>query len=82
MARPGYNCFVGRDFQTAAPGLYALGPMAMENFGPLLRFVCGSAFAAPRLARVLRRRVLLRRLEDWLRQGAKSLAQRLQSAFA
>jgi hypothetical protein len=54
----------------------------MENFGPLLRFVCGAAFAAPRMARILRRRVMLARIETRLRDTARAVAQRLQDAFA
>jgi hypothetical protein len=82
IARTGCTLNVSSRFETDLEGLYALGPLAMENFGPLLRFVCGAAFAAPRLARVLKRRVLLARIEARLRDMASSLAQRLQDALA
>jgi putative flavoprotein involved in K+ transport len=38
------------DFQSSAPGLYFLGLAAANSFGPLLRFACGSDFAARRLS--------------------------------
>jgi thioredoxin reductase len=82
IARTGRTLAVTPGFETDLEGLYALGPLAMENFGPLLRFVCGSAFAAPRLARVLQRRVRLKRAEAWLRAMARGLAQRFQDALA
>jgi hypothetical protein len=82
IARTGCTLNVSAGFETDLDGLYALGPLAMENFGPLLRFVCGTSFAAPRLARVLKRRVFLRRVESRLRDTAHSLMQRLQDALA
>ena len=51
----------------------------MENFGPLLRFVCGTAFAAPRLARILKRRVTLARIEARLREMARATARKLRT---
>ena len=46
------------------PGLYFVGFPAAGAFGPLMRFVCGTTFAAPRAAagvaaktRAYRRRV-------------------------
>ncbi|HLG71501.1 MAG TPA: NAD(P)-binding domain-containing protein [Chloroflexota bacterium] len=30
------------DFQTTVPGLYAIGPIAARDHGPITRFVCGS----------------------------------------
>ena len=57
---PSGNSFVKRDFQTRAPGLYAIGPMAMDNFGPLLRFMAGAEYSSPVLAKLLARRVALR----------------------
>jgi len=82
VARTGATLNVSPAFETDLDGLYALGPLAMENFGPLLRFVCGTAFAAPRLARVLKRRVLLARIEARIRDTARALTRRLQDAFA
>jgi FAD-dependent urate hydroxylase len=82
IARTGGTLNVSPGFETDLPGLYALGPLTMENFGPLLRFVCGTSFAAPRLARVLKRRVLVQRIEDRVLAAARALAQRFQDAIA
>jgi len=41
------------DFETSLPGLYLAGILALNTFGPLMRFVCGTEFAGPRLARHL-----------------------------
>ena len=42
-----------RGFQSSAPGLYFAGYSAAASFGPVMRFVFGTGFAAPRLAREL-----------------------------
>lgn len=42
-------------FQTSVPGLFVAGPAAAGSFGPLLRFVHGAGFAAPRVAGAIRR---------------------------
>jgi thioredoxin reductase len=42
-------------FETPVPNLYAVGPAALESFGPLMRFMVGSEFAAPRVAQRLER---------------------------
>ncbi|MEV8547803.1 NAD(P)-binding domain-containing protein [Streptomyces sp. NPDC051572] len=39
--------------QSSVPGLYFTGIQAAATFGPLLRFTCGTKFAAPRLAAAL-----------------------------
>jgi hypothetical protein len=57
ISRQSCMMHVDSDFQTDMNGLYAVGPMAMENFGPLLRFMAGSDFASRRLTRILRRRI-------------------------
>jgi len=41
---------LNRWFESSIPGLYFLGSIAAGTFGPLLRFVAGTPFAAPRLA--------------------------------
>ena len=43
-------------FETRVPGLYAVGLNAMENFGPLMRFMVGAEFTSPRLAAHLERK--------------------------
>jgi cation diffusion facilitator CzcD-associated flavoprotein CzcO len=79
IVNPGQKSFVGPDFQTSLPGLYAVGPMAMENFGPLLRFVAGVEYACPRLTAILARRIRLqgwqRRLKALLRPVAEAATQ-------
>jgi len=42
-------------FETSVDGLYFSGTAAANSFGPLLRFMVGSEFAAPRLAAELKR---------------------------
>ncbi len=37
-------------FETSVAGLYATGPLAANAFGPLMRFMVGAEYAAPRLA--------------------------------
>ncbi len=39
-----------RDFESSVPGLFFSGLAAAATFGPMMRFVCGSAFAGPRVA--------------------------------
>ena len=47
---------VSANFETNAQGLYAVGMTAMKNFGPVLRFMVGTEFTAPHLAKHLSRR--------------------------
>ncbi|MFJ9410279.1 FAD-dependent oxidoreductase [Streptomyces sp. NPDC101393] len=42
-------------FGSSVPGLYFTGLSAAASFGPVMRFVCGTEFAAPRLARAVAR---------------------------
>lgn len=72
IRRPECAMHVGRDFQTDLKGLYAIGPMAMENFGPLLRFMAGSQFVSRRLSNILRRRIAIRTCVQIIRQLAKA----------
>jgi thioredoxin reductase len=44
------------NFESSMPGLYLVGAIAMNTFGPVLRFACGAEIAAPRVARHLSRR--------------------------
>ncbi|NKQ56053.1 NAD(P)-binding domain-containing protein [Amycolatopsis sp. K13G38] len=37
---------VGRDYQSSVPGLFFVGPAVATSFGPVMRFVHGSAHAA------------------------------------
>jgi thioredoxin reductase len=45
------------NFETSVRGLYFTGPSAANSFGPLMRFMVGAEFAAPRLAGYLQRKM-------------------------
>jgi thioredoxin reductase len=47
---------VSTKFESSVSGLYFVGPLALNSFGPLLRFAAGADYAAPRVARELARR--------------------------
>jgi cation diffusion facilitator CzcD-associated flavoprotein CzcO len=54
---------LSRHFESSVPGLYFMGPIAAPSFGPLVRFVAGSAFAVGSTAQHLSRQPsLLRRI--------------------
>ncbi|MEU8973756.1 FAD-dependent oxidoreductase [Streptomyces monashensis] len=44
---------LGPGFVSSVPGLYFTGLPAASSYGPVMRFVCGTEFASPRLARHL-----------------------------
>jgi cation diffusion facilitator CzcD-associated flavoprotein CzcO len=56
IALAGNSPFVSDNLETTVPGLYAIGLSAMEMFGPLMRFMVGAEFAAPRVAAHIARR--------------------------
>jgi cation diffusion facilitator CzcD-associated flavoprotein CzcO len=41
---------LSRNFESSLNGLYFVGPVAAESFGPLVRFVAGAPFAVKRIA--------------------------------
>jgi thioredoxin reductase len=43
-------------FESSVPGLYFVGPPAVNTFGPLMRFMVGAEYAAPVVARRLARK--------------------------
>ncbi|MGH4007102.1 MAG: FAD-dependent oxidoreductase [Pseudonocardiaceae bacterium] len=43
-------------FQSSVPGLYFTGLPSAATFGPVLRFVCGTEFASPRVAAAVAQR--------------------------
>ncbi|MGI5459801.1 NAD(P)-binding domain-containing protein [Streptomyces sp. CA-249302] len=53
LTRTGGSPHLDAGFQSSVPGLYFTGIQAAATFGPLMRFTCGTAFAAPRLAGAL-----------------------------
>jgi len=42
-------------FESSVPGLYFVGPPAVNSFGPLMRFMVGAEYVAPVVARALAR---------------------------
>ncbi|WP_433919304.1 NAD(P)-binding domain-containing protein [Streptomyces canus] len=44
---------LGAGYVSSVPGLYFTGLLAAASYGPVMRFVCGTEFASPRLARHL-----------------------------
>jgi hypothetical protein len=44
---------LGAGYVSSVPGLYFTGLPAASSFGPVMRFVCGTEFASPRLAKHL-----------------------------
>ncbi|MER6125273.1 FAD-dependent oxidoreductase [Streptomyces sp. NPDC001795] len=46
-------------FESSVPGLYFTGSLAAPMFGPMMRFVAGTEFAATRIARHVARRATL-----------------------
>ncbi|MBR7836846.1 hypothetical protein KDL01_26445 [Actinospica durhamensis] len=57
LARVEYWPRLGPGYQSSIPGLYFVGFPAAASYGPLMRFVCGTAFASPRVARAVHARV-------------------------
>ena len=41
---------LGAGYVSSVPGLYFTGLPAASSYGPVMRFVCGTEFASPRLA--------------------------------
>ncbi|WP_190189460.1 FAD-dependent oxidoreductase [Streptomyces minutiscleroticus] len=44
---------LGAGYRSSVPGLYFTGLPAAASYGPVMRFVCGTEFASPRLAQHL-----------------------------
>ena len=58
------------NFETSERGLFVVGPAAANSFGPLMRFMVGAQFVAPRLAAHLERRAMA----SQAKHGARLLA--------
>jgi cation diffusion facilitator CzcD-associated flavoprotein CzcO len=56
LLRDGPAPRLGPGFESAVPGLYFAGLSAALTFGPVLRFVCGTGFAARRISAAVARR--------------------------
>jgi hypothetical protein len=48
-------------FESSVAGLYMVGPIAANTFGPLMRFMVGSEYVSPRVAGHLASRARVRR---------------------
>jgi thioredoxin reductase len=61
-------------FESSMPGLFFVGPAAVDGFGPLLRFACGAKFTASHLSNYLARtrRSTKRRIAPTVPQRAHS----------
>jgi thioredoxin reductase len=57
MAPPDGKLAVSDNFETPVEGLFAVGVSAMDSFGPLMRFMVGAEFAAPRVVAHLGRKL-------------------------
>lgn len=55
IASPRYTPVVSDNFETPVEGLFVTGPAVIDSFGPLMRFMVGAEFVAPRLAGYLSR---------------------------
>ena len=49
IASARHTPIVSDNFETPANGLYVVGPAVIDSFGPLMRFMVGAEFIAPRL---------------------------------
>lgn len=54
---PDGSPIISDSFETPARGLFMTGPAAMSSFGPLMRFMVGAEFAAPRVATRIERKL-------------------------
>ena len=48
---------LSENFETQVPGLFVIGPAAINSFGPLMRFMYGAEFAAPHVANYLEKKL-------------------------
>ena len=55
---------LGAGFESSVPGLHFLGAPAARSFGPLMRFVSGTWYAAPTLTHYI---ATTRRRHSWVR---------------
>jgi hypothetical protein len=55
IARHGGQPVLNSGLESSVPGLHFVGAAAVASFGPLLRFIAGSAFAARRVTRAVLR---------------------------
>ena len=63
IAQVANTAILSDQFEASVPGLYFTGPAAANAFGPVLRFMVGAEFAAPRIAAHLSRKLGARQLK-------------------
>jgi cation diffusion facilitator CzcD-associated flavoprotein CzcO len=54
LARVNHWPRLGPGYQSSIPGLYFVGFPSAASFGPLMRFVCGTGYASPRVTHAAR----------------------------
>ncbi|HEX3429676.1 MAG TPA: NAD(P)/FAD-dependent oxidoreductase [Rhizomicrobium sp.] len=57
IASPRNTPVVTDNFETPIEGLFVIGPAVIDSFGPLMRFMVGAEFVAPRLSGYLSRKL-------------------------
>lgn len=57
IASPRHTPVVSDNFETPVERLFVTGPAVIDSFGPLMRFMVGAEFVAPRLSGYLSRRL-------------------------
>jgi FAD-dependent urate hydroxylase len=53
LTRSGGSPWLDPGYASSVPGLYFTGLPSAATFGPLMRFVCGTSYASPRIARAV-----------------------------
>ena len=56
---------LGTGLESSVPGLHFVGAAAAQTFGPVMRFVIGTAYAAPAVARKILGRAPLPVMRAW-----------------
>jgi thioredoxin reductase len=57
LSSPRHTPVVSDTFETPVAGLHVIGPAVIDSFGPLMRFMVGAEFIAPRLSAQLARKL-------------------------
>ncbi|WP_034271015.1 hypothetical protein [Actinospica robiniae] len=73
LARVNHWPRLGAGYQSSIPGLYFVGFPSAASYGPLMRFVCGSEYASPRLAQAIHTRVRERNQAERQRRAPRAI---------
>ncbi|HEY6578456.1 MAG TPA: FAD-dependent oxidoreductase [Rhizomicrobium sp.] len=57
IGSPRHTPIVSDNFETPVGGLHVIGPAVIDSFGPLMRFMVGAEFIAPRLGAYLAKKL-------------------------